>query len=145
MAESIDHTHAVAIVVVREREALIWHGLPPRTERVIPQRIIAPDAHRDHRHVRTGQAHHLHHVDADDPKYFDAIASSLGDAERILLVGHGHGRSNLSHGFAKHVERHHRGVSERVIGEMNANLPALQDHEILDLARHWYAGYVKTT
>jgi hypothetical protein len=32
-----------------------------------------------------------------------------------------------------------------VIGEMNANLPALQDHEILDLARHWYAGYVERT
>lgn len=137
--------HALAVVVVREHEALIWHGLPPQNDYVPPERTVAADPHRNHRHVRTGQAHHLHHVDSDDPKYFDAIARQLGDAERILLIGHGKGRSNLSRGFAKHVEQHHREVSKRIIGQMNANLPALKDFDVLDLARHWYAGYVTRT
>ena len=145
MVEQPSRPHALDVVVVREHEALIWHGLPKSGESVEPQRVPARDPHRDHRHVHTGQAHHMHHPDGDDPVFFDAIAREVTDAERILVIGHGHGRSNVSHGFVDRARTHHREIAERVIGEMRANLPALEDHQLIDLARHWYAGYVKST
>ncbi|MEY3132462.1 MAG: hypothetical protein RLZ29_799 [Actinomycetota bacterium] len=138
---------ALDVVVLTQDEARIWHGLPDRERQhgnpTKPQRVAARDPHRVHRHVRTGQAHHMHHLDADDPKYFDAVAAQVGDAERILLVGHARGRSNMAKGFAAHVSKRHRQIAKRVIGEIEADIPALTEPEILELARSWYARYCK--
>ncbi|NCX18334.1 MAG: hypothetical protein EBX15_06220, partial [Acidimicrobiia bacterium] len=81
--------------MISQSEALIWHGLPDRDKQhsrpTKPKRIAAPDPHRAHHHVRTGQAHHMHHRDPDDPKFFEAVASQVGSASRILVVGHAQG------------------------------------------------------
>ena len=87
----------------------------------------------------------MHHLDPDDPKYFDAVAAELGDAERILLVGHGHGRSNMAQGFLARAREHRRPIAERVIGELSADLAALTEPEVLDLARTWYTAYCRRT
>lgn len=136
---------ALDVVVLTQREARIWHGLPDRDAQhanpTEPNRVLARDPHRAHHHVRTGQAHHMHHVDPDDPKYFDAVADAVADAERILLVGHAHGRSNMARGFITHAQARHPLIAARVIGEVNVDLPALSEPEILELARKWYARY----
>lgn len=136
---------ALDVVVLTQREARIWRGLPDRDSQhhnpTQPDRVPAPDPHRPHRHVRTGQAHHMHHRDPDDPRYFDAVAEQVRDAERILIVGHSHGRSNMAKGFLAHAHLRHPEIAARVIGEMSADLPALTDPEILELARQWYARY----
>lgn len=135
------------LVVITQSEARIWHGLPDRDSQrghpTKPQRVSAPDPHRAHHHVRTGQAHHMHHPDADDPKYFDAVAAQVGDAQRILVVGHAQGRSNMAKGFIAHVQRNHHLIAERVIGDISADLSALTEPELVELARVWYAGYVQ--
>ncbi len=137
--------HAVDVVVLTQDGARIWHGLPERdgehAHPTHPEHVAAPDPHRPHRHNRTGQFHHGHHRDRDDPRYFDAVMERLGDAERILLVGHGHGRSNIARAFATHVARHHHAVARRVIGEIEGDLSALSEPEILEMARRWYAGW----
>jgi hypothetical protein len=135
------------LVVITQSEARIWHGLPNRDSQhghpTKPQRVTAPDPHRVHHHVRTGQAHHMHHPDPDDPKYFEAVAAQVGDAQRILVVGHAQGRSNMAKGFIAHMKRSHHVIAERVIGEISADLSALTEPELVDLARIWYAGYVQ--
>ena len=137
--------HQLDVVVLTQREALIWHGLPERSTQhyhpVAPQRVMAPDAHRAHHHVRTGQAHHMHHLDPDDPKYFDAVAEQVRDATRILLVGHGQGRSNMAKGFLSHAQERHRHIAKRVIGDIDADLSSLTEPEIVELARAWYARF----
>lgn len=141
-------THALDVVVMNQHETLVWHGLPPRTTRgrsAAPQVIGAPDERREHRHVRAGQERHLHHRAADDPKYFDAVAHELTDAERILLIGHGTGRSNMTFGFLEHATTHHPEVAHRVIGHLTSNLSALDHGELLDVARRWYATYLTRT
>lgn len=136
---------ALDVIVLTQREARIWRGLPDRntqhSDPTPPHLLAAPDTHRPHHHVRTGQAHHMHHRDPDDPKYFDAVAELVRDAERILVVGHAHGRSNMAQGFLAHARERHPDIAARVIGEMSADLPALTDPEILELARKWYARY----
>lgn len=138
---------ALDVVVITQSEARIWHGLPDYDSQhrhpLKPQRVMAPDPNRVHRHVRTGQAHHMHHVDPDDPRYFDAVAAEVGDAQRILVVGHAHGRSNMAKGFIAHVKRNHHLIAERVIGDISADLSALSEPELVNLARIWYAGYVQ--
>lgn len=136
---------ALDVVVLTQREARIWRGLPNRdtqhSDPTTPELVPAPDPQRAHHHVRTGQAHHMHHRDPDDPGYFDAVADRVRDAERILIVGHSHGRSNMAQGFLAHARLRHPEIAARVIGEMSANIPALTDPEILELARQWYARY----
>ena len=133
------------VVVMTQSETRIWHGLPERDSQhghpTKPHRVIAPDPHRAHHHVRTGQAHHMHHPDPDDPKYFESVAKEVGDAQRILLVGHGQGRSNMAKGFIAHVKQRHHLIAERVIGDITVDLSALTEPEIVELARAWYTGY----
>lgn len=138
---------ALDVLVISQSEALIWHGLPDRDKQhsrpTKPQRIAAPDPHRAHHHVRTGQAHHMHHRDPDDPKFFEAVASQVGSASRILVVGHAQGRSNMAKGFINYVKQHHHVIAERVIGEISANISVVTEPELVELARIWYAGYVQ--
>lgn len=140
-------SRALDVVVLAQDETKIWHGLPDRATQhgnpTKPHLVKAPDRHGQHRHVRLGQAHHMHHIDRDDPKYFDAIASRLRGAERILLVGHAHGRSSMVNGFMARVRDRHPDVARRVIGEVSVNLPAHTEPEILEVARGWYTRYCK--
>ena len=53
------------------------------------------------------------------------VAEQVADAQRILVVGHAHGRSNMAKGFIEHVKHNHHLVAERVIGEIAADLSAL--------------------
>jgi hypothetical protein len=141
--------HGLHVVVFTEAEARIWRGLPHRDEQhrhpTVPLSVSAPDPHRRHHHVRTGQARHMHHLAPDDPKFFDAVANELRDADRILLIGHGHGRSNMAQRFAVRAREHHRLIAERVIGELSVDLSAMTEPQILEFARTWYAGYCKRT
>lgn len=156
--------HALDVVVLTQEGARIWHGLPNESPfhaagpeshgiggtelhqapEIQPQHVSAPDPHRSHHHVRTGQAHHMHHPDPDNPKYFDDVAEAICDADRILLVGHGQGRSNMADAFLKHARQKHHDIAKRVIGTINANIPALTEPQIVELAHSWYARYCRT-
>lgn len=140
--------HALDVVVMNQLETTIWHGLPPRdagAPQTEPQVVSAPDRNREHRHVRTAQGQHMHHRDPNDPKYMEAVADAVCDAERILLVGHGHGRSSTSRAFLTHVQSRRPEIAKRVIGEIGSDLSALDRAEIVELARRWYATYIART
>jgi hypothetical protein len=49
----------------------------------------------------------------------------------------------MAKGFIAHMKRSHHVIAERVIGEISADLSALTEPELVDLARIWYAGYVQ--
>ena len=88
--------------------------------------------------------HHLTHKDqsreegqrtAEDPGYYERIAQALAGAGKIVLVGHGHGKSNASLHLAEYLQAHHSEIYRRVAGDLSADLSSVTTPQLLELAR----------
>jgi pimeloyl-ACP methyl ester carboxylesterase len=124
------------VVAIDGREARVWpHGTDPGTR---PERVVSPN-HRDkHRHVRGDQLGNGQSNPTDESTYFDEVAHLLEDAGEILLIGHGHGKSNVPQAFTTFLSRRHNGLASRISGVLDSDLSALTDAQVLALARHWF-------
>jgi hypothetical protein len=40
--------------------------------------------------------------------------------------------------FVQHLERHHSPVAQKVVGQMEVNVPAMTEPQILAAAREWF-------
>jgi hypothetical protein len=124
------------LVVIDHREARIYrtelHGSVPR--RITP---YGPE----------GSDRYLHYVQAEShgkrkpeqKSFYDAVAKSLGAAEKILFFGSGTGASSAMDQLVAHLKRHHRQLAARVIGSVVVNEQHLTDDQLLAKAREFYA------
>jgi hypothetical protein len=87
--------------------------------------------------------HHLTHKDqsrqegqraAEDPSLYKRIAEALTVGGRIVIVGHGTGKSNAAHHLIEYLRTHHREIYQRVAGEVGADLSAITSPQLLELA-----------
>jgi hypothetical protein len=130
------NNHKLVVAVVTQHEAKVWaDGIEPGTA---PHVVHAP-GDQDHRHVRTGQADHGHHVDSANPDFFAAIAAACAGAGHLLLIGHGHGKGSEVDRFRDYLGTKHRDLSAAVSDDLHLNLQAMSDGEILKAAREWWA------
>ena len=85
---------------------------------------------------RQGQTPHTHnHTDAarDSEKFYHELAGKLSDAERILLIGPGLGKTH----FKTHLEEHHHGkLAGKVIGVETVD--KITDNQIDAFARKYF-------
>jgi len=88
--------------------------------------------------------HHLTHKDqsreegqrtAEDPGYYEQIAHALAGAGKIVVVGHGHGKSNASEHLVEHLRAHHSEIHRRIASELSADLSSVTTAQLLELAR----------
>jgi hypothetical protein len=88
--------------------------------------------------------HHLTHKDqsreegqrtAEDPGYYEQIAYALAGAGKIVVVGHGHGKSNASEYLVEHLRAHHSEIYQRIVREMSADLSSVTTPQLLAMAR----------
>jgi hypothetical protein len=88
--------------------------------------------------------HHLTHKDqsrekgqrtAEDPGFYEHIAQSLAQAGRIVVVGHGHGKSNASEHLVEYLRKHHSEIHRRIAREMSADLSSITTPQLLELAQ----------
>jgi hypothetical protein len=87
--------------------------------------------------------HHLTHKDQsrqegqrapEDSSFYKRINDTLAAAGRILVVGHGRGKSNAAHHLLEYLRTHHRETSQRVVAEIEADLSAITSPQLLALA-----------
>lgn len=83
-----------------------------------------------HRHDRdiAGQRAPLDH------DYLEALSTALAGADRVLLLGHGHGQSDLRRLLHNHLQQHHPQLLERLELEQ-VDERACSDGELLAIAR----------
>ncbi len=124
------------LVVINHREARIYrtelHGSVP--ERITP---YDPD----------GKRRHLHNVDDDangqrQPElksYYEAIAQTLRDAEKILIFGSSTGASSAMEALLTDLKENHPDLAARVIGAIVVNEPHMTEDQLLAEARSFYA------
>jgi hypothetical protein len=88
--------------------------------------------------------HHLTHKDQlreqgqrapEDSSFYGRIGDTLAGAGRILVVGHGKGKSNAARHLLDYLRTHHRETYQRIVREIEADLSAITTPQLLELAR----------
>jgi hypothetical protein len=88
--------------------------------------------------------HHLTHKDQDrergqrapeEPAYYEKIADAVSLGGRIVVVGHGEGKSNAAHHLTDYLRSHHRETYQRIVREIDADLSSVTTPQLLVLAR----------
>ena len=88
--------------------------------------------------------HHMAHKDqsrergqreTEDPSFYERIVQSLKVAGRIVVVGHGQGKSDAAHHLIEYISAHHRDISQRVIPEVVADLSSITVPQLLILGQ----------
>ena len=122
------------IIVVDHHEAKIFQVDVGADD--ISKHIIAPyDPHHLLHHLAPKGQSHLGGQGADQPSYFQSIAKTAAKAGRIIIMGHGHGKSKAAEQLCDFLRSHHADTYGRVVREINADISKMTDPQLLDLAR----------
>jgi len=123
------------VVVIDHHAAHIYHDLSGREPK--EQVAIKPhDPFHFHHHlVHRKEAHYRGERVPEENEFYEEIAKNLVSAEQIVLIGHGTGTSSAVHVLAAYLEKNHAAIFQRVIATENADLSALTEPQIEELAK----------
>ncbi|WP_147262798.1 hypothetical protein [Roseiarcus fermentans] len=88
--------------------------------------------------------HHLVHKDQlreqgqrapEEPAYYEEIANAVAAGGRIVVVGHGTGKSDAAHHLTEYLKSHHSETYRRIVRQVVADLSSITPPQLLDLAR----------
>jgi hypothetical protein len=110
-------------------------------------RIDVASGDASKREIRPYDPHHfLHHLThkgqsreqgqraPEDSDFYKKIAEALAAGGRIVVVGHGTGKSNAAQHLTEYLRTHHRETYQRVVREIEADLSAATTPQLLELA-----------
>ena len=105
------------------------------TSALHPNGLWSSHQRLSHRHDRdiAGQRAPLDH------EYLDQLKEEALKAERILLLGHGHGQSNLRELLRKHILKHTQETRKQ-IETINIDDTAHSDAELLAIAKEYFGN-----
>ena len=127
------------VVAITRDEARVWRrGLAKGSD---PLRLERPSEAAQRVKTNQSQHHRGHDTDHKDPRFFEDVASRIADATEILLIGHGEGKGDYKDLFLTHLEHKHPAVAARVVGNVDSDLNALTENQILSIARDWFEAY----
>jgi hypothetical protein len=136
VTDRVDVRGKRAIVAIDFRHARIYAVDAPGHS--APEGIGAKDPwHLDHNlYHRAGNPDGHYDIDAiDTDKFLAALAAELQGADEILLLGHGKGKSNASHLFEAYLEKHHRDLAARIVGNIRMDIDDITDNQLLRLGQ----------
>jgi hypothetical protein len=128
-------TGAHLLVVIDHRLARIYKA---ELFGSVPQRIVPYD--------RSGAGRHLHYVEDDSSgqrkpeikSFYEAVAKTLLDAEKILLFGNGTGASSAMEQLLALLRHDHPDLAKRVVGSVAVDEQHLTEDQLLARARSFY-------
>ena len=129
------HQFGRVVVVIDHHAAHVYHdlgGSKPQDEVTVkPYDPFGFQHHLIHRK----EAHYKgDHVPEED-SYYEEIATDLVHAEAITLIGHGVGKSNAAEFLSEYLKTHHPETFQRIIATETADLSALTEPEIEEIAK----------
>jgi len=125
------------VIHLDHRGARLWwlEGDAVETSTLQPHGLWSSHQRLSHRHDRdvAGQRAPV------DYGYLNQLTESVLKADRVLLIGHGHGQSDLRGILKKHIDRHHPSKKERL--EMaTIDDATYTDTQILAIARQHFGN-----
>ena len=119
------------------RGAKLWwlEGDAVRETTLEPHGLWGSHQRLTHRHDRdvAGQRAPL------DFDYLNQLSKAVLEADRVLLLGHGHGQSNARQLLSNHLEEHHPGATEH-LDVKDVDDTACSDAELIALARKHFGN-----
>jgi len=93
-----------------------------------------------HHLIHRKEAHYKgEHVPEED-SYYEQIAQDLVHAQAIVLIGHAAGKSSAVNFLSEYLKTHHPETFARIIATETADLSALTEPEIEDIAKKHIRG-----
>jgi hypothetical protein len=125
------------VIHLNHRGARLWwlEGDDVHTSTLQPHGLWSSHQRLTHRHDRNiaGQKAPIDH------EYLNQLSQAVLQADRALLVGHGHGESNLCQLLKKHLSQHHHSAEQRVELAI-VDDTACSDAELLAIAREHFGN-----
>ena len=123
------------IVVIDHHAAHIYHdpgGSRPEDEVTVkPYDPFGFQHHLIHRKEAHYQGDHV----PEEESYYEEVAADLVHAEAIILIGHATGKSSAVNFLSEYLKTHHPETFQRVIATEDADLSALTEAEIEEIAK----------
>ena len=130
------------VIALTQDEAKIWaDGLDKDSH---PIRVPAPAEKGSVNHLRQTLHQSGHSADPPEHGYFDVIADHVKGASEILLIGHGNAKASAVFRFMKFMKEHDPLFAQKIVGEIDTNLNAMTENEILATARDWFDTFHRT-
>lgn len=123
------------VVVIDHHVTHIYHDLGG--SRPDDEKTVKPyDPYGFHHHlIHRKEAHYKgDHVPEED-SYYEEIATDLVHAKAIILIGHATGKSNAAEFLKEYLKTHHPETFQRIIATESADLSALTEPEIEEIAK----------
>ena len=123
------------IVVIDHHAAHVYQDLgDSRPGAETTTRPYDPDGY--HRHlIHRKEAHYAGERVPEEASFYEEIAKLLVPANEIVLIGHGTGKSSAVDHLAAYLKTHHPTVSQHVIATETADLSALTEPQIEEIAK----------
>jgi hypothetical protein len=126
------------VIHLDHRGARLWwlEGGELESTTLKPHGLWSSHQRLSHRHDRdiAGQRAPL------DTNYLNQLSQAVLEADRVLLLGHGHGESDLRQILRKHLEQHHPSAAMRVELE-NVDDTACTQRELLTIAQKHFGNH----
>lgn len=123
------------IVVIDHHSAHIYHdagGSRPQDE--ISVKPYDPFGFQHHL-IHRKEAHYKGERVPEEDSFYEEIARDLVHAQSIVLIGHGTGTSNAAAFLSEYLKSHHPETFQKIIATETADLSALTEPEIEQIAR----------
>lgn len=123
------------VVVIDHRGAHIYKDV--EGSRPVDEVTAIPyDPFGFHRHlVHRKEAHYRDDHIPEESSFYEEIAHDLAHAEEIVLIGHGTGKSSAVNFLEEFLKKHHVSTAQKIVGIEIADLSALTEPEIEQLAK----------
>ena len=120
----VDHHGAKIYAIDLASDDVSKHEITPYD----PHHFLHHLTHKDQSHERGQRA-------PEEPAFYESIAQAVALGGRIVVVGHGEGKSNAADHLTEYLRTHHRNTYQRIVREVVADLSSVTPAQLLDIAR----------
>ena len=132
----------IVVLAVTNKSSRLWKsGMDPDAD---VEEIIAPErvtrrAFRTDRMLRGNKEELVgKRLDVQTIEYYESIAAAIPPDAELLLIGHGNGKASAAVKFREYLKKKHHRLEEQIVDELDENLIALTDNQVLALSREWF-------
>jgi hypothetical protein len=123
------------LVVMDHHEAKIYELDPPSHETSQPAIKPYDPHHFLHHLVHKDQSREQGQRAPEDHGFYTQIADAVAAGGRIVVAGHGTGKSNAAHHFIEYLRARHGDTYRRVVHDFVVDLSSQTPAQLFDLAR----------
>ena len=127
---------APSLMVVVDHHSAKIYAIDLASDDISKHEITPYDPHHFLHHLtHKHQSHERGQRAPEEPAFYESIAKAVALGGRIVVVGHGEGKSNAADHLTEYLRIHHRDIFQRIVREVVADLSSVTPLQLLDIGR----------